>query len=116
MGTDHVPVPDRHIQTVKSNGPPLFDMGRVVATPAVLAHLDKHGVYPSVLLSQHCHGDWGVVDVEAAKCNDEAIYNGGKIVSAYDVEGIRIWVITEAESGDPNRQRASTCLLRPDEY
>jgi hypothetical protein len=115
MDTDHVPVPDRHIQTVKSNGPPLFDMGRVVATPAALAHLDKHGVYPSVLLSQHCHGDWCVVDAHDAKCN-EAIHNGGRIVSAYDVEGTGIWVITEAETDGPNWQRASTCLLLHDEY
>lgn len=116
MRTDHVPVPDRHIQTVKTCGPPLFAMGQVVATPAVLEHLDKHGVYPSVLLSQHCHGDWGVVDAHDAKCNDAAIHNGGRIVSAYDLEGTRILVITEAESDGPNRQRVSTCLLLPDEY
>lgn len=116
MGTDHVPVPDRHIQTVKTSGSPLFDMGRIVATPAVLAHLDKHGMYPSVLLSQHVHGEWGVVDAHDAKCNDAAIQNGGRIVSAYEVEGTRILVITEAESGGSNRQRSSTCLLLRDEY
>jgi hypothetical protein len=116
MPTDHVPVPDQYIQTVKTSGRPLFDLGQVVATPAVLAHLDKHGVYPSVLLSQHCHGDWGVVGADDAKCNNEAIHNDGRIVSAYDVEGARIWVITEAKSDAPNRQRASTCLMFPDEY
>jgi hypothetical protein len=116
MSTDHVPVPDQYIQTVKTSGRPLFDMGELVSSPAVLAHLDQHGVYPSVLLSQHVHGEWGVVDAHDAKCNDAAIQNGGRIVSAYDVEGTRIWVITEAESGGPNRQRASTCLLLPDEY
>jgi hypothetical protein len=60
MCTDHVPVPEQHIQLVKAKGPPLFDLGQVVATPAVLAQLDKHGIFPSVLLSQHVHGDWGV--------------------------------------------------------
>ncbi|SFC11434.1 hypothetical protein SAMN05216344_10981 [Polaromonas sp. OV174] len=116
MSTDRVPVPDQHIETVKTSGRPLFDMGQVVATPTVLAHLDKHGVYPSVLLNQHCHGDWGVVDAHDAKCNDEATRNGGRILSAYDVEGTRIWVITEAETGGDNRARASTCLLLPSEY
>lgn len=116
MSTDRVSVPEQHIQTVRANGPPLFDLGQVVATPAVLAHLEKQGRYPSVLLSQHCHGDWGLVDAQDAKCNDEAIRNGGRILSVYDVEGVRIWVITEAETGGPQRERASTCLLLPSEY
>lgn len=116
MSTDHVPLPGQHIQTAKAKGPPLFDLGQVVATPTVLTHLDKHGIYPSVLLSQHVHGDWGAVDKHDAKCNDEAILNGGRILSAYDVEGTRVWVITEAETGDPNRARASTCLMLPGEY
>lgn len=116
MSTGRVSVPEQHIQTVKAKGPPLFDLGQVVATPAVLAHLDKHSIYPSVLLSQHVHGDWGTVDNHDAKCNDEAIVNGGRIMSAYDVEGTRVWVITEAETGAPIRARASTCLLLPSEY
>lgn len=116
MSTDRVSVPEQHIQTVKAKGPPLFDLGRAVATPAVLAHLDKHGIYPSVLLSQHVHGDWGVVDAHDAKCNDEAILNGGRIVSAYDVEGTRVWVLSEAETGGPDRTRARTCLLLRSEY
>lgn len=116
MRTNRVSVPEQHIQTVRAKGPPLFDLGQVVATPAVLAHLDKHGIYPSVLLSQHVHGDWGAVDSHDAKCNDEAILDGGRIVSAYDVEGTRVWVISEAETGGPNRARSSTCLLLPREY
>lgn len=116
MTTDHIPVPERHIYTVKTSGPPLFDLGQVVATPAALAHLEMHGLFPSVLLSQHLHGDWGLVDVHDAKCNDEALRNGGRILSAYEVEGVRIWVITEAETEGPGRRRASTCLLLPSEY
>ena len=116
MPTDRVPVPDRHIRTVKTSGPPLFDLGQVVATPAVLAHLDKHGVYPSVLLGQHGHGDWGVVDAHDAKCNEEAIKNGGRLISAYVVEGLRIMLVTESEIDGPNRKRAGTCLLLPSEY
>ena len=116
MPTDRVPVPERHIQTVKTSGPPLFDLGQVVATPTVLAHLDKHGVYPSVLLNQHAHGEWGLVDVHDGRCNDEATRNGGRSVSMFAVEGLNILVLTEAESGGPNRERASTCLLLPSEY
>lgn len=116
MPTDRVPVPERHIQTVKTSGPALFDLGQVVATPAVLAHLDKHGVYPSVLLNQHGHGEWGLVDAHDARCNDEAIRGGGRIVSMFTVEGLNILVLTEAESGGPSRERASTCLLLQSEY
>lgn len=116
MSAENLPVPEQHVETAKASGQPLFELGQVVATPAVLAHLERHGVYPSVLLSQHCHGDWGLLDHRDAQCNDAAVDNGGRILSAYDVEGARIWVITEAENGGPNRVRASTCLLFPSEY
>jgi hypothetical protein len=116
MTTNRLPVPERHINTAKTSAPPLFDLGQVVATPAVLDHLEKHGLYPSVLLGQHCHGDWGLVCARDARSNDEAILNGGRILSAYKVEDVRIWVITEAENGEPDRQRTSTCLLLPEEY
>lgn len=120
MPDQNLPVPEQHVQTAKGSGEPLFDLGQVAASPSVLAHLEKHGIFPSVLLSQHCHGDWGVLDTEDAQCNDAAVRNGGRILSAYTVEGKRIWVITEAENGPINargkRTRASTCLLFPSEY
>jgi hypothetical protein len=116
MSEQNPPVPEQHVQTAKASGQPLFELGQVVATVGVLAHLEKHGVFPSVLLSQHCHGDWGVLGAADAQCNDAAVLNGGRILSAYVVEGVRILAITEAQSDEPNKARPSTCLLFPSEY
>jgi hypothetical protein len=114
MSNDKVPVPAQDLQTLK-NYKPVLDLGRtVVATPAVLAHLEKHAVFPAALLSRHQHGEWGNVDSEDAKSNDQALLSGARVISSYTVAYAVIWIVTEAvcESG----QRASTCLLFPEEY
>jgi hypothetical protein len=63
-------------------------------------------------------GDWGDLTAEDKRLNDEAIKHGGRILSAYILpDGVKIWVITEAQSVDDDpRSRMSTCLLLPDEY
>lgn len=116
MSTERTPVSGRHLDAVQSSGLPLFDLGEVVATPAVLAHLEKHGIYPPALLGRHVHGDWGDVDDEDAKANNGAIKSGARIVSAYSVEGEVIFAITEAQTVVCNAKRPSTCLLFASEY
>ena len=60
MSADSVPVPTRDNLNNTTNGPPLFRLGRVVATPAALALLEKHGVASVTLLNRrHQSGDWG---------------------------------------------------------
>jgi len=113
MSNDKVPVPAQDVQTLKTYKP-VLDLGQIVATPAVLDHLIKHAVFPAALLSQHQHGNWGNVDAEDAKANDEAVLSGARVISSYTVAGAVIWVITEAV-GDDGR-RASSCLLFPEEY
>lgn len=89
---------------------PLFELGRVVATPGALALLAEHGVEPLALLQRHVCGDWGAVSDVDAKANDEAVHQGTRLLSSYRLTSDAvIWLITEAD-------RSATTLLRPAEY
>jgi len=88
---------------------PLFALGAVVATPAVLEHLDKHGINAQEYLDLHVRGDWGDVPLEDAKENKLSVERGFRILSVYEVAGARVFVITEAD-------RSATTLLFPSEY
>lgn len=94
---------------------PKFVLGQCVATPAALSALQESGQSPSDFISRHVRGDWGQVSPDDAKLNDEALVDGSRILSAYKtLKGVKFWVLTEATGDDG--QRASTCLLLPDEY
>lgn len=88
---------------------PLFQMGQIVATPAVADHFAAHGVSPMDYLSRHVCGDWGDVPPEDAAANQASIELGTRILSSYKVASEVVWVITEAD-------RSSTTLLFPSEY
>ena len=97
---------------VAHNQPPRlkFPLGRVVATPGALEALQSSGEAPEKFLRRHASGDWGEVDAEDKRTNDQAVGHGLRILSAYDTsKGERLWIITEAD-------RSSTTLLLPDEY
>jgi hypothetical protein len=87
-----------------------FALGKVVATPGALEMLASLGLSPSEFLERHASGDWGNVCQEDKQLNDEALIDGSRLLSAYDLaNGERLWIISEADRG-------STCLLRPSEY
>jgi hypothetical protein len=90
-------------------------LGQVVATPGALEALAESGQTPAFFLDQHASGNWGIVDEEDWRLNDEALKDGSRVLSAYlTLRGKRLWIITEA--ADDNGQRESTTLLLPDEY
>ena len=88
---------------------PRFALGQVVATPAVLEHLERHGVNASEYLTRHVRGDWGEVPQDDAAENEFAVTRRLRLLSSYTIAGERVWIITEAD-------RSSTCLLYPSEY
>jgi hypothetical protein len=89
---------------------PLFALGQCVATPGALAALEEAGQTPGDFLSRHVHGDWGTIHPADKGMNERAIRDGARVFSVYETtKGVKLWVITEAD-------RASTCILLPDEY
>ena len=111
-----MPISDSSHQTQAAlPKPPLFPTGQIVATPGALDLLRRHGLTPWPFITRHVEGDWGDLDAEDAALNCAAVTDGSRILSAYVVEGSRLWVITDAvHDEDGNRQ--STCLLLPEEY
>jgi hypothetical protein len=94
---------------------PLFQMGRIVATPGALTLLGQYGIPAMALLQRHVRGDWGDLGRDDRKANDDAVHDGGRIFSSYLLNRDKVWVITEA-TGDDGVTRASTCILKPEEY
>ena len=84
-------------------------LGRTVATPGALDRARAHGVDLTALLRRHRAGDWGTVCADDARRNDDALASGGRILSAYDTPGGRLWILTEAD-------RSATTVLLPSDY
>jgi hypothetical protein len=101
--------PNPPVSTPPSS-PARFNLGQVVATPGALAAMERNGQSGAEFLSRHQNRDWGEVNTEDARANDESIASDGRLLSAYLLKDhTRLWVITESD-------RSSTCLLLPEEY
>ena len=89
---------------------PLIPLGQLTATPGALAALAATGESPADFIARHQTGDYGVVDDDDKKANDDAVRCGERVFSAYLLtDGVKVWAITEAD-------RSSTAILLPDEY
>jgi hypothetical protein len=93
---------------------PLFNLGRIVATPGALASIREARLRECLYL--HQHGDWGSVCEEDARENDLSVAKGFRILSCYAmdpempaVDDNRLWILTEAD-------RSVTAVLLPSEY
>ena len=94
---------------------PKFSLGQTLATPGALKALEESGQSPAFFSEKHVQGDWGTVDDDDKRANDQALVDGSRILSAYrTLKGERIWIITEA--ADDQGRRAASTILRPDEY
>lgn len=91
--------------------PPLFELGRVVATPGTLELLAGIGRDPLELINRHMRGDWGDLDQEDIDANERSLNCGSRLFSSYNVDGhgTKVWVITEWD-------RSYTTVLLPSEY
>jgi len=83
-------------------------LGMLVATPNALAHVNSGEIQKA--LQRHVIGDWGELDAEDKKANDEALQSGERLLSAYKTAtGTKFWIITEAD-------RSVTTVLLPEDY
>lgn len=70
----------------------------------------KHHQFIVNLLDRHQSGDWGeLLCDEDKQANEDALKQGTRLMSAYDVAGTKVWCITEAD-------RHATTFLLPEEY
>lgn len=85
----------------------LFELGQTVATPAAVEALGENIIS---LVTRHVTGDFGDLCEEDIKLNNEAIANkNDSILSAYNVNGEKFYVITEWD-------RSVTTVLLTSEY
>lgn len=85
-----------------------FELGNVHVTHGVMENFQQPFVI--LCLTKHRLGNWGEVDEEDQKTNDQALKHGERILSAYTAaNGEKLWVITEWD-------RKLTTVLMPDEY
>lgn len=91
---------------------PVVDLGKVIVTVTVHEHV-INGDSPErdllTVLLRHAIGDWGDVDTEDRAANDAALSTGARLLSAYVLNGMKVWVLTEAD-------RSVTTILQPSEY
>lgn len=102
-GTDMIPI----TPNAPPEAPPRFPLGRVVIT----ANAARGIPWPALKdgLRRHVIGDWGALDMQDARYNDDALVRGGRLLSAYGQDGRRFWIITEAD-------RSATTILLPEDY
>ncbi len=92
-----------------------FKSGKIVGTPGALELLAEVGVDTFDLLSRHLTGDWGDLDDHDRQANNQALIDGSRILSAYELPNKKkVWVITEAADAQGNRY--ATTFLKPEEY
>lgn len=100
--------------TVFTEVPPLFPLGRVVATPAALDALRLNQMDPSALLDRHAAGDWGKLSLTDKVANAQALSSDDRILSSYPLprataDGDRVYILTEGN-------REYTTVLLNSEY
>jgi len=88
---------------------PLFNLGKVCATPGALAFLRENNLTPYEFLHRHHTGDWGELDDEDIEANRAALQYRSRLLSSYQVGNQKLWIITEAD-------RSVTTVLLPEEY
>lgn len=89
-----------------------FPLGNVVCTQGVQHLMETCGLDLRIYLQRHAAGDWGELDLSDKNANNNALLQGDRLLSAYEIgmDGTsRIWIITEAD-------RSVTTLLLPSEY
>ena len=87
----------------------LFQTGTVVTTPGALDFMNENEINMLDLLLRHISGDDGDLSDEDKAENKLSIIEGFRILSAYNFDAGKVWIITEND-------RSVTTFLLPTEY
>ena len=78
----------------------LFEIGRVVITPAAEKLLEEAGTPADAFLARHRNGDCGDFDKEERDEHWRALVARYRFISVYRTgTGSKVWVITERDRG-----------------
>ena len=89
-----------------------FSPGKVVWTRGVndrVAVDASFSKFVLVCLIRHASCDWGDLSAEDKRENDFSVDKGLRLLSSYQKNDWKIWIITEAD-------RSTTIILFPEEY
>ena len=89
-----------------------FPLGRIVWTRGVNDRVAVDASFAKFVmdsLKRHANCDWGELSAEDKRENDFSLDKGVRLLSSYQYNGIKIWIITEAD-------RSVTTILFPEEY
>lgn len=89
----------------------LFELGQIVTTSGI-AHQCEFPDFANEVrksLGRHIKGDWGDLCEEDKNLNNQAIKEGTRILSAYNILDKKVYIITEWD-------RSATTILFADEY
>lgn len=90
-----------------------FNLGQMVMTHGVNEKIAEDAEFSKFVIKsigRHAQGDWGDVDAEDKKRNDDDLAAGERLLSAYEQGDLpKIWIITEWD-------RSVTTVLFPEEY
>ena len=91
-------------------------VGGLYTTRGIEALLNKKQILHEDLwecVDRHMKGDYGTVGSDSVKINRSNLnHNCGNVMSQYEINGTRIWIITEL--GDS--ETTYTTILLPEEY
>jgi hypothetical protein len=89
-----------------------FSLGKLAWTRAVNECVASDASFAKFVmesLGRHANCDWGQLTAEDKRANDISLKEGLRLFSAYQLNDIKLWVITEAD-------RSVTTILFPEEY
>jgi len=114
-------VNDLRLVAIQGTAAQKFEPGQVVITATALHRLSE--IFPeehdarlslSLLLALHVSGNWGNLDDEDKRANENALKSGARILSKYDV-GADLYFITDAVY-DRDTPRQLTTIMLPSDY
>lgn len=86
-----------------------FKLGQTVMTRGISDFIKEENITLDEVMNRHVSGDWGDISEDDKQANEDGLDGGDRLLSAYELGGRKIWIISEAD-------RSVTTVLFPEEY